>query len=117
MENFKVFIGEDFALWGEVEFGEDDSSQTLDDFEIAAEMSTTALGNKILCSTMPGKGLEVVRREGNGFAVNVPHGVSRAMSAGDVVLSIALVHKASGVRSIAEQRTITLVESKLSKQL
>jgi uncharacterized protein (DUF2237 family) len=117
MENFKVFIGEDFALCGEVTFTEEDSSQTLDDFDIVAELSTTALGSRVMCSTMPGKGLTITRSESNRFSVNVPHAVSKTLSAGDAILSLAMIHKSSGVRMIAEQKTITLIESHMSQQL
>lgn len=117
MENFKVFIGEDFALCGEVTFTAEDSSQSLDDFEIVAQLSTTALGNKVLCSTVPGKGLDIERKEGNGFCVNIPHSVSSSLSAGEALLSLAMIDKTTGVRTIAEQKTITLVESRLSQQL
>lgn len=117
MENFKVFIGEDFALCGEAVFSEDDSSRTLDDFDIVAEISTTALGNKVMCSTLPGRGLSIERKGSDAFIINVPHDVSSTFSAGTATLSLALIHKTSGVRTIAEQKTVTLVEPKISVQL
>ena len=117
MEDCRLFIGEDFALDGQVIFEKDDAPASLDDFDLRIELSTTALGERLVCATSgAGEEIEVFRRGETGFAANIPNRVTTRLMPGDLVVGVMLIHKATGVRMIAEQRTIKVVESRIGQE-
>lgn len=113
MSKVRIFAGEDFAFRGQLEFCEDDTARSLDEFDVLMEFATTPLGRRIRCSTNSRAGLSVMRGEDNSFAVNVPGELSAGLAPGELSLSIVLTHKTSGVRTIEEFGTIAIVEPKI----
>lgn len=118
MTDFQINKGEDFSFMAQVGFSNADTSNTLDDFEAVVELSTASFGGHILAYTEADKGdVQIERREGNIIAVNVTHDLSSRLPSGVLLFGIALIHKATGVRSIAETRTVEIVDNRINKVL
>lgn len=117
MEDFKLYIGEDFALAGEVIFEDGDTASSLSEFEIDLELSTTPLGRSILASTKAGAEVRIGRRDGNFFVLNVPAALTSALSPGTITLGMSLTHKTTGLRSINESKAFPLLESRIGRKV
>ena len=68
-------------------------------------------GNAHLASTEPGPGMLGIRRlDAAHLAVNIPHTATEGMDEGEIVLTIELLHRATGAIIKAEKRTIPIVK-------
>lgn len=112
MDNFKVYAGEDFAIYGEVTFNGADPVSTLDDFDISVEINTSVLGKKIRGSTFKHSSNPLIIRDNGVFGINVSAKESAAMTPGEAILSLALIHKKTKAKIIREQKILTIIESK-----
>jgi hypothetical protein len=110
MDNLKLFAGEDAAIAGELSCEAGEAAVSLDMFDLHIELSTTPLGHRITCSTLPDSGLPIVRSGENTFSVNISGAETARLSEGIVTLTATLTHKQTGVRTIAEQKSITIVK-------
>lgn len=112
--DFILYKGDDVGIAGRVDFSEEDTSQSLDDFDIVLMLSTAVQGRKILTYTEADKGdVQIERKEGNQFAINISHTLTAQLSQGELVVSVALINKASGIVSQAQQKTILVSETRL----
>lgn len=89
-------------------------AEWLDDlsgYDLKMQLSTTCRGTRILASTEPGPGMLGIRRlDAAHLAVNVPHTATEGMDEGEIVLTIELLHRATGAIIKAEKRTIPIVK-------
>lgn len=117
-----IIIGTDFAvLYTAIrdgidipdEWPDEIPDEWLDDlsgYELSAKISTAVRGRSVVASTSPGTGQLTIRRiDASHFAVNIPASATEGMQEGEIVLTVELRHKETGVIMKGERRTIPLV--------
>ena len=116
MNECKVFVGEDFALVGQLLPSSADESITLDDFHVRVELSTTALGRRIVgTSGEDAADLTIYKRDSNCFYLNVSHDLTSQLTPGELIVCLILTHKTTGIRMINEQRVVRVVDSRINQ--
>lgn len=83
----------------------------LSGYDLAAQLSTTPHGPVVAASTQTGAGrLELRRIDAAHLAVNIPLSATEGMDEGEIVLTVELRHKATGVLVKAQRRTIPIIK-------
>ncbi len=115
MNGNKIFVGEDFALIGRLVPEATDEAISIDDYELRIELSTTALGQRIVCaSNDESADVPVFKRGADGFVLNVGHEWTARLTPGELIVSLMLIHKETKVRMINEQKLIRVMEARIN---
>lgn len=113
MTDFELYQGEDFAIVGEAVFDPSDTSQSLDDFKITIRLSTSVYDNGIMAYTEGDEGVKIIRKENNGFGINISHELTANLPEGTLYVTIELTHIETGTISKGQTQTITVSKVRL----
>lgn len=100
-----IYQGEDAVIAGEVIFEQGEEGHTLSDYDMVFLISTTHNGKALDAYSTEGRGSTGIKIAGNQFEIELPNSLTAAMTPGPIIVTIALTHKQTGKRSIAEHIT------------
>ncbi len=104
--SYVIYQHEPFGIAGQVEFTPQDQSQSLDDYNIVIMLSTTSAGKVIKSYTDTSKGgVTITRSANNGFRANFSSDETAKLCPGSFNIDAAMIHIASGIRSISQMAT------------
>lgn len=97
----------------------DDTGQVTHDlylYDVVVMLTNATMCRKITASTLVGSEIEIrISDDNSNFTLQIDHTLTAELCAGDLTISVMLIHKQSGARIIAERRLIAVVESKIGR--
>lgn len=106
-----IYKGESFVIGGGIFFpaGSDD---TLENYDIVVMITTAETGKSVKAYTEDDRGsIRIERRSWNRYAIQFTGEHTLRLSEGTLTISMALIHKVTGVKQLAEEGLDVIVKA------